>query len=149
MSQACIFCRIVNGTAPSSIVAETERALAFMDINQPTPGKVLVIPRAHIRDVYSLDPDTAAAVFQLAVQVAKAVKTALKPDGLNLFQSNERAAGQDVFHFHLHILARYDGDRDRVRLALQTNLPPRAELDQLAEQISQHVEKSNAPQSHL
>ena len=135
----CIFCRIVNGSAPASIVAETQEALAFMDINQPVPGKVLVIPRTHVPDIYSLDLETAAAVFRLTVQVAQAVKAALQPDGLNLFQSNQAAAGQDVFHFHMHVMARYRGDHDRVRVALARNLPPRTELDQLAAQIRQHL----------
>jgi histidine triad (HIT) family protein len=135
----CVFCQIANGAAPASIVAETPQAMAFMDINQPVPGKVLVIPRTHVPDVYSLDLDTATAVFRLTVQVAQAVKTALQPDGLNLFQSNEAAAGQDVFHFHMHIMARYRGDHDRVRVALARHLPPRTELDQLAAQIRRHL----------
>ncbi len=137
MTQECIFCKIVNGTAPASLVTETPDALAFMDINQPVPGKVLVIPRAHIPDVYSLDPGTAAAVFQLTVRVAQAVQAALHPDGLNLFQSNGAAAGQEVWHLHMHIMARYKGDHDRVRVFLAKNLPPREELDQLAAQIRQ------------
>lgn len=135
MSYDCIFCRIVARQAPASIVAETADALAFMDINQPVPGHVLVIPKAHVQDIYSLDAETAAAVFDLTVQVAKAVKLALQPDGVNLYQSNERAAGQEVFHFHVHVIARYVGDRDRVRLVWQPNLPPRAELDRLAAAI--------------
>lgn len=135
MTQDCIFCRIVAGTAPESLVAETPGALVFMDINQPTPGHVLVIPRRHVQDIYTLDEATAAAVFQLTVRVAQAVKIALRPDGINLYQSNERAAGQDVFHFHMHVVARYAGDRDRVRVFMQPNLPPRAELDRLAAEI--------------
>jgi len=132
MSHGCIFCQIAAGQAPVSIVAETPDAVAFMDINQPTPGHVLVIPRAHIRNIYELDEQTAAAVFQLTVQVAKAVKVALQPDGLNLFQANERAGQQDVFHFHIHVVPRHWGDHDRIRLGWQTNLLPRAELDRLA-----------------
>jgi histidine triad (HIT) family protein len=120
---------------PASIVAETPDALAFMDINQPTPGHVLVIPRAHVRDIYELDETIADAVFRLTVRVTKAIKTALKVDGVNLYQANGRAAGQDVFHFHLHVVARYQGDRDRIRVFWQPNLPPRAELDRLAAQI--------------
>jgi histidine triad (HIT) family protein len=135
MPEDCIFCRIGAGTAPASIIAETPDALAFIDINQPTPGHVLVIPRAHVQDIYGLDDELAAEVFRLTVQVAKAVKHALAPDGLDLLQANERAGQQEVFHFHMHIVARYAGDRDRIRLGWQPNLPARAELDRLAAKI--------------
>jgi histidine triad (HIT) family protein len=135
MSEDCIFCRIAAGKAPASIVAENADAIAFMDINQPTPGHVLVIPRAHVRDIYELGSETADAVFRLTVQVAKAVKLALAPDGLTLIQANERAGQQHVFHFHMHILARYLDDRDRIRLGWQNGLAAPSELDRLAGEI--------------
>jgi len=128
----CIFCRIAMGAAPASIVAETPLALAIMDINQPTPGHVLIIPRAHVRTIDDLDAETGAAVFGLTLKTAKAVKQAVSADGLNLFQANEAAGQQDVFHFHVHIIARFAGDRDRIRFGWRTNLPPRSELDQMA-----------------
>lgn len=137
----CIFCRIVNGEAAASIVAETAGALAFMDINQPVPGHVLVIPKAHIQDIYALDAGTGAEVFALTIEVAKAVKVALHADGLNLFQANERAGQQDVFHFHMHIMARYVGDRDRVHLGWHPHLPARAELDELAARIKARFDR--------
>jgi histidine triad (HIT) family protein len=112
MPEDCIFCRIAAGMASASIIAETPDALAFMDIDQPTPGHVLIIPRAHVKDIYELEDETAVAVFRLTLRVAKAVKLALAPDGLNLIQANERAGQQQVFHFHVHIVARYLGDRD-------------------------------------
>jgi histidine triad (HIT) family protein len=77
----------------------------------------------------------AAEVFRLTVQVAKAVKRALAPDGLNLLQANERAGQQEVFHFHMHVMARHLGDRDRIRLGWQHSLPGRAELDRQAAEI--------------
>jgi histidine triad (HIT) family protein len=135
MSEDCIFCRIAAHTAPASIVAETSDTLAFMDINQPTLGHVLVIPRAHVRDIYEMEAEVAASVFKLTVQVAKAVKLALAPDGLTLIQANERAGQQHVFHFHMHIVARYFDDGDRVRLGWKTNLPAPDELDRLAAEI--------------
>jgi histidine triad (HIT) family protein len=135
MSDECIFCRIAAGAAPASIVAETSDVLAFMDINQPTPGHVLVIPRAHVRDIYEMDPETAASLFRLTVHVAKAAKRGLALDGLTLIQANERAGQQHVFHFHMHIVARYLGDGDRIHLGWKTNLPPPPELDRLAAAI--------------
>jgi histidine triad (HIT) family protein len=135
MVEDCIFCRIGDGSAPASIVARSSDALAFMDINQPVPGHVLVIPRAHVRDVYELESELAASVFRLTVQVAKAVKLALAPDGVTLIQANERAGQQHVFHFHMHIMARYSGDGDRVHLGWKPNLPDPVELDRMAAQI--------------
>ena len=135
-NEDCIFCRIVARQAPASMVAETEHALAFMDINQPTDGHVLIIPKRHVADIYALDEETADAVFRLTVQVAKAVKTALRPDGLNLLQANEPAGQQEVFHFHNHVIARYHGDRDRVRMGWKAALPARSHLDALADSIA-------------
>jgi histidine triad (HIT) family protein len=136
LNEDCIFCRIAARQAPASIVAETDDALAFMDINQATDGHVLIIPRKHVPDIYTLDEATADAVFRLTVKVAKAVKLALRPDGLNLLQANEPAGQQEVFHFHNHVLARYEGDRDRVRFGWKGVFPLRAELDALASAIA-------------
>ena len=135
MAEDCVFCRIVAGQAQASVVAETAGALAFMDINQPVPGHVLIIPKAHIRDIYGMDAETGAEVFKLTLAVAKAVKQAVQADGLTLVQANERAGQQDVFHFHMHIVARFEGDRDRIRFGWQPNMPPREELDRLAASI--------------
>ena len=136
MPNDCVFCRIVARQAPASIVAETPDALAFMDINQATEGHVLIIPKTHIRDVYAMDGRATDAVFRLTVDVARAVKAALKCDGLNLLQANEPAGQQEVFHFHVHVIARYHGDRDRIRFGWSPILPPREELDRLAQTIS-------------
>jgi histidine triad (HIT) family protein len=106
----CIFCAIGEGKAPAEVVFEDEETLAFMDINPANPGHTLVIPKRHVRDIYKLDEKTAAAVMRTTVQVSKAIKRALQPDGLNLVQSNERAGGQDIFHFHIHVIPRWYGD---------------------------------------
>ena len=132
MPEECIFCRIVARQAPASIVAETENALAFMDINQPMNGHVLIVPKRHVENIYGLDEQTADAVFRMTVAVAKAVKTALRCDGVNLWQSNEPAAQQEVFHLHMHVIARYQGDRERIRIGWTPVLPSPAELDRLA-----------------
>jgi histidine triad (HIT) family protein len=106
----CIFCDIVEGRAPADVVFEDGETLAFMDINPANPGHTLVIPRRHVRNVYELDEAAAAAIMKATVRVARAIKKALQPDGMNLVQSNERAGGQDVFHFHMHIIPRWYGD---------------------------------------
>ena len=106
----CIFCAIGQGRAPAEIIFEDEETLAFMDINPASPGHALVIPKRHARNIYDLDEETAAAVMKATARVARAIKRALQPDGMNLVQSNEQAGGQDIFHFHMHIIPRWYGD---------------------------------------
>lgn len=105
----CIFCRIAEKQAPAEIVYEDEATMAFMDINPVSPGHLLIVPKRHARTIYDIDEAEAAAVMRTAVRVARAIKAALGPDGLNLHQSNERAAGQAVFHLHLHLIPRWAG----------------------------------------
>ncbi len=102
----CIFCRILEGEIPSIMVYENNQTLAFMDINPANPGHVLVIPRAHYPDVYSITDDWIAAVSQTACKVAKGIREVLNPAGLNLLQCNGKAAAQTVMHFHMHVLPR-------------------------------------------
>ncbi|MBM4464424.1 MAG: HIT family protein [Chloroflexi bacterium] len=106
----CIFCAIIEGRAPAEVVFEDEETLAFMDINPANPGHTLVIPKRHVRNIYDLDEQTAAAVMRATVRVAQAIKRALQPAGMNLVQSNERAGGQEIFHIHIHIIPRWYGD---------------------------------------
>ena len=130
--EACIFCAIVAGTAERSLVAEEKDALAIMNLvqNPAVPGHVLVIPRRHVRDIYTLDAATAGAVFDLAARVARAVKVSMAAEGMTLIQNNEPAGGQDVFHLHVHVIPRRHGDGSA---ALALRRPPgRAELDRLA-----------------
>jgi histidine triad (HIT) family protein len=107
---ACIFCDIVAGTAPSERVAENDRALAFMDINPATEGHTLVISKAHVLDIWDLSHEDGEAVWGLAMRVSAAIRDGLGPDGLTMFQANRSAGWQDVFHFHLHLLPRWDSD---------------------------------------
>ena len=106
----CVFCAIVEGRAPAEVVYEDEATMAFMDINPATSGHLLVIPRQHIRDIFEIDEDRAAAVMRSAVRVARALSAAVQPDGLNLVQASGRAAFQSVFHFHLHVIPRWWDD---------------------------------------
>ena len=106
----CLFCKIVAGELPATIVAEDERTISFMDINPATRGHALVIPRAHARDLYAIDPDDLRAVALAAQRLATRVRDKLGADGVNLLNSNGAAAWQTVFHFHVHVIPRYDGD---------------------------------------
>jgi len=106
----CIFCEVVAGTAPSERVGENDRALALMDINPAAEGHTLVISKVHAEDVWDLSLEDGVAAWSLAMRVSTAIREALGPDGLTMFQANRRAGWQDVFHFHLHLVPRWDGD---------------------------------------
>ncbi len=106
----CLFCKIVAGEIPATVLAEDERAIAFMDLNPATRGHALVIPREHAADVHVIDPEDLQAVVVLAQRVAKLARAKLGADGVNLLNSNGPAAWQTVFHFHMHVIPRYEGD---------------------------------------
>ncbi len=106
----CIFCKIVAGELPGAIIDEDERTIAFMDINPATRGHALVIPRKHARDLLEIEPDELAAVAVAAQRLAARVHERLAPDGVNLINSCGSAAWQTVFHFHIHVIPRYEGD---------------------------------------
>jgi histidine triad (HIT) family protein len=106
----CIFCAIVAGIAPATPVGETDRAVAFMNANPAALGHLLVVPRSHAEDIWDLSQEDGAAVWALTQRLAVAVRDALSPEGLTLFQSNRQAGWQTVFHFHIHIVPRWEGD---------------------------------------
>ncbi|HEY5293680.1 MAG TPA: HIT family protein [Burkholderiales bacterium] len=129
----CVFCKIVEGRIPSTKVHEDGLTLAFMDIGQVNPGHVLVAVKPHVENIYGLDDALAAAVFQSAARVARAVKKAYSPEGVTLYQANGPAAGQTVFHFHLHLVPRYH--KDGMRLTWPAKNPPREQLEAEAAKI--------------
>lgn len=129
----CTFCKIVAGQLAATVVCEDEHTIAFMDIGQVNPGHVLVATKAHVENVFGLDDAQAAAVFRTAARVARAVRAALAPRGMTLFQANGRAASQTVFHFHLHVVPRWENDG--LSLAWPVKNPPRDELEQHAAKI--------------
>lgn len=106
----CVFCMIVAGKIPCFKLWEDDRTLAFMDVNPANPGHALAIAKTHAENLYEMSPEDLAATAQTAQRVAAAVKAAVSPDGINLVQANGPGAGQSVFHFHIHILPRHDGD---------------------------------------
>ena len=108
--QDCIFCQIVAGEIPAQIIDEDERTVAFMDINPATRGHALVVPRRHSRDLLEIEPSDLAAVAAAVQRLAARMPERLGADGVNLLNSCGRAAWQTVFHFHVHVIPRYDGD---------------------------------------
>jgi len=110
MSENCLFCGIVAGTIPSTRVAETDRAIAFMDINPATAGHLLVIPRVHSTDLRTADAEDLTAATLLAQSLVARVIDRLDADGANLLSCIGAAAWQSVFHTHLHVIPRYQDD---------------------------------------
>ncbi len=106
----CIFCKIIKGEIPSSKVYEDDKFIAFMDINPIAIGHTLVIPKAHCVNILDMPEDISKDIYTVTSKVAKAIKKAFNADGVNVMQFNEKAAGQEVFHSHIHIIPRYEND---------------------------------------
>jgi histidine triad (HIT) family protein len=106
----CLFCKIVAGDLQATVVREDERTVAFMDINPATRGHLLVVPREHTKDLLEIGDDDLAACAAAARDLAALVSERLEADGVNLLNSCGRAAWQTVFHFHVHVIPRYDAD---------------------------------------
>ena len=111
----CIFCKIANGEIPANALYEDDLVKVIFDLSPASDGHVLILPKSHYDDVYSLDDDTAAHIFKVAVKIANAMKKSLNIDGLNIVQNNGEAAGQTVFHFHMHIIPRYTDDTVNIK----------------------------------
>lgn len=110
----CIFCRIVGGEAPSHRVYEDGDVLVFMDIQPVAEGHTLIIPRSHYENLFEASEDAMAAVARVSVRIARAIREALSPDGVFVAQTNGAAAGQTVFHYHLHLIPRWHGGGLRI-----------------------------------
>jgi histidine triad (HIT) family protein len=106
----CIFCKIIAGELPSQTVDEDERTVAFMDINPATRGHLLVVPRNHARDLLEISPEDLTATMATVQRVARRVSERLSPAGINLLNSCGAEAWQTVFHFHVHVIPRYEDD---------------------------------------
>jgi histidine triad (HIT) family protein len=110
----CLFCKIVAGDIPSTRVYEDERTIAFMDINPGSRGHLLVVPRAHSADLLEIEAEDLEAVARTAQLLARRVTDKLSADGVNLINSCGALAWQTVFHFHVHVIPRYEGDTLRL-----------------------------------
>lgn len=104
----CIFCKLINGEIPSAKIYEDDHVFAFMDIMPLTKGHVLVIPKEHKESIYDLSEDQASNLFKVVPHLANVLKESYHPAGMNILNNNGAPAGQSVFHFHLHLIPRYD-----------------------------------------
>ena len=130
----CVFCKILAGDLEVSLVHQDNLCSAFMDVQPINPGHMLVVPNKHSANLAELDAEEGAQIFRIGQQLAVALgKTKVRCEGVNFFLANGEAAGQEVFHVHMHVLPRFEGDGFGLKLPGDyAHRPKRAELDQIA-----------------
>jgi histidine triad (HIT) family protein len=135
---SCTFCAILEGELPASLIRQDEHCAAFMDIQPVNKDHVLVVPRRHAASLAEMDPDDGTATFGMAQRIAAALyRSGIRCEGVNFFLADGVAAGQEVFHVHLHVIPRFTGDGFGLRFGPRYgNRPPRADLDELAQRIA-------------
>ncbi len=139
---SCIFCEMIEGEAPASVVYRDEDVFAALDIVQPNPHKVLVMPTRHVPDLYTLSEGEAAALFAVVPRIARGIRRASGCTGLNILQSNGRDAGQTVFHLHIHLFPRFRDDG--VRFDWSGEMPERDVLDDMARDIARAMQADSS-----
>ena len=133
--EGCLFCRIAGHEIPAVIVAENDDVMAMMDINPATTGHILILPRTHVENIYEMPPEIGARIMEMAIKVAGGINKQLNPAGMNLVQSNGAAAGQVIFHFHLHLVPRYENDGVGFHFGHEGPAVSTAELEETANKI--------------
>ena len=129
----CIFCKIANGEIPSRTLYEDEDFRVIMDLAPATKGHSLILPKEHYKNIYEIADDTAAKVLPLAKKMATLMTEKLGADGFNIVQNNNEVAGQTVFHFHVHLIPRYNDDNQS--LVMKPQEMTDAQLDEIKDTI--------------
>ena len=133
----CLVCRLASGQAEVSVVHEDERTVTFMDIQPVVRGHMLVVPRLHAAYLDDLDIEDGAQLFRVGQLAAAALRDSdLRCEGVNFFLADGAAAGQEIFHVHLHVFPRYDGDGFGLQFPPDYSVRPRSELDDAAKSLA-------------
>ena len=138
MSEHCEFCRLVRREGPASCVYEDKEVMAFLSIRPINEGHTLVIPKKHFENIYEIPDEELAHLFKVVKKVANAVKKGINAEGINIAQNNGRAAGQVVFHLHVHIIPRYE-NLEKQGLAPHRETWEASRLDEVATKIRQFI----------
>lgn len=131
----CIFCKIISGGIPSRTVYENDSYKAIMDVSPASRGHVIILPKNHSADIYEIPDDEAAGAMIVAKKIAAAMREALGCDGVNILQNNGEAAGQTVFHLHVHVIPRYENDTVNIKWKQLKDV----DLDAACEEIKKAV----------
>lgn len=127
----CIFCKIANGEIPSATLYEDEDFRVILDLGPASKGHALILPKEHAANLYELPDELAAKAMVVAKKVGSVLAKGLNCDGLNVVQNNGEAAGQTVFHFHIHLIPRFKGDEKQVKLTWE----PGKLTDEIKEEV--------------
>ena len=130
----CIFCKLANGIIPTNTIYEDDDFRVFMDAAPATKGHCLIVPKEHFDNLEEIDDAVAAKVLPLAKKIMKHLKEKLSWDGFNVMQNNGEVAGQTVFHFHMHLIPRYNDDGQN--LVMKQLSPKEGELEALTKEIA-------------
>lgn len=145
VDQHCVFCRIIGGEEMVSVVHEDERTIAFLDIQPMSRGHMLIVTKEHYETLFDLPEDLAAHCLGVARRLVPGLLKATGAQAINLFSANGRAGGQDVMHFHLHLIPVCEGEPFALQLPLpDAPIPSRSELDITAARISRAIQEVEA-----
>jgi histidine triad (HIT) family protein len=145
VEEACIFCRIIGGEEMVSVVYEDDRSIAFLDIQPFSTGHTLVVPKDHHETIFDLPDELALHTLAVAKRIAPGLKAAAGAAAINIFSPNGQAGGQDVPHFHWHLIPVNEGDQFALQLpAEEGRIPMRSELDITAARISRAIQQNGA-----
>ncbi len=134
----CIFCKILADEIPSTVVYEDDLFRAILDVNPAARGHVIILPKNHAPNLYELPETEASKILLVAQKIAIAMKKAYHCDGINILQNNGEAAGQTVFHLHVHVIPRFEGDRDHINIGWLPGETP-ADLEDIATEIKAYL----------
>ena len=134
----CIFCKIANGEIPSRTLYEDDSFRVILDISPASKGHAIILVKNHAENIYQLSEEDAGKIYVVAKKVATAMQKVLKCDGMNILQNNGEAAGQTVFHLHMHIIPRYEGDQVHIKWT------PKDTADQISEEVAKEIQETIA-----
>jgi histidine triad (HIT) family protein len=135
---SCVFCKIARKQAPASLVYEDENVLAFLDIRPLNEGHTLVIPKEHYVTIFEAPEELVAHLHRIVKRVALAAKESTKADGISIIQQNGKAAGQEIFHLHVHVIPRYEGQK--LPRFGEISEADREKLNQVAANLRRHIQ---------
>lgn len=141
MAENCVFCKIVRNEVPASVVYEDEAVIAFLSNRPVNVGHTLVAPKRHYENIYEIPEEEAAYLFKIAKRIAKAVNEATDAEGIRIVQNNGEAAGQVVFHLHVHVIPMKPHNRFSHDGAFRDHTSPRdaVDLERDAQEIRQRL----------